>query len=118
MSCLRCIRKHLMNMATNDEQTAKVERFDARIEEIASQAGCADKVKKLGCFLRIRPHTVLSLIVETGDFKRFAKGNVYAAYLGLEPGERVIVNKKSQKYIGENSSPVLSYIANRFPTYL
>ena len=32
-------------------------------------------------------YTALSLIVETGDFKRFAKGNVYAAYLGLTPGE-------------------------------
>ncbi len=38
-------------------KTAKIERFDARIEE-------------------------------TGDFNRFAKGNVYAAYPGLVPGER------------------------------
>lgn len=42
---------------------------------------------KLGCFLGIRTHTALSLIVETGDFKRFAKGNTYAAFLGLAPGE-------------------------------
>lgn len=28
----------------------------------------------------------LSLIVETGDFERFAKGNQYAAYLGLATG--------------------------------
>ena len=27
------------------------------------------------------------MIVETGDFARFAKGNIYAAYLGLVPGE-------------------------------
>jgi transposase len=27
-------------------------------------------------------------ITETGDFKRFAKGNTYAAFLGLVPGER------------------------------
>ncbi len=45
------------------------------------------KVKRLGCFLGIKTHTALSLIVETGDFVRFAKGNVYAAYLGLAPGE-------------------------------
>ena len=32
-------------------------------------------------------HTALSLMVETGDFKRFAKGNIYAAFLGLAPGE-------------------------------
>ena len=31
--------------------------------------------------------TALSLIVETGDFNRFAKGNTYAAFLGLAPGE-------------------------------
>ncbi len=27
------------------------------------------------------------MIVETSDFKRFAKGNIYAAYLGLIPGD-------------------------------
>ncbi len=74
-------------LASYEEQTAKIERFDARIEEIASQAEYVEKVKKLGCFLGIKTHTALSLIVETGDFTRFAKGNVYAAYLGLAPGE-------------------------------
>lgn len=43
--------------------------------------------KKLGCFLWIKTHTALSLLVETGDFSRFAKGNTYAAFLGLTPGE-------------------------------
>ena len=44
-------------------------------------------MKKLTCFLGIKTHTALSLIVETGDFERFAKGNTYAAFLGLAPGE-------------------------------
>ncbi len=74
-------------MASYEEQTAKIERFDARIEEIASQEKYQEKVKRLGCFLGIKTHTALSLIVETGDFERFAKGNTYAAYLGLAPGE-------------------------------
>ena len=74
-------------LASYEEQTAKIERFDARIEEIASQAEYTEKVKKLGCLLGIKTHTALSLVVETGDFTRFAKGNVYAAYLGLAPGE-------------------------------
>lgn len=74
-------------MASYDEQTAKIERFDIRIEEIASQTRYSEKVKKLECFLGIQTHTALSLIVETGDFNRFAKGNIYAAYLGLAPGE-------------------------------
>ena len=74
-------------LASYDEQTAKIERFDGRIEEIAGQTEYAEKVKKLGCFLGIKTYTALSLIVETGDYKRFQKGNIYAAYLGLAPGE-------------------------------
>ena len=74
-------------MASYEEQTAKIERFDQRIEELATQERYAEKVKRLGCFLGIKTHTALSLIVETGDFARFAKGNIYAAYLGLAPGE-------------------------------
>ena len=74
-------------MASYEEQEAKIERFDKRIEEIAAEARYQENAKKLGCLLGIRTHTALSLIVETGDFKRFAKGNTYAAFLGLAPGE-------------------------------
>ena len=66
---------------------AKIERFDKRIEEIPAQDDYCQKVKKLGCFLGIKTHTALSLIVETGDFERFNKGNTYAAFLGLALGE-------------------------------
>lgn len=74
-------------MTSYEEYVAKIERFDQRIEELASQERYAEKVKRLGCFLGIKTHTALSLIVETGDFERFAKGNIYAAFLGLVPGE-------------------------------
>ena len=74
-------------LATYDELTAKIARFDQRIQEIAGQEQYREKVRKLECFLGIKTHTALSLIVETGDFIRFRKGNVYAAYLGLAPGE-------------------------------
>ena len=74
-------------MATYDELTSKIERFDRRIEEIASQKRYQEKVKRLGSLLGLKTHTALSLIVETGDFFRFKKGNTYAAYLGLVPGE-------------------------------
>lgn len=75
-------------MASYEEQEAKIERYDKRIEEIAAEERYQKNAKKLGCFLGIWTHTALSLIVETGDFKRFAKGNTYAAFLGLTPGER------------------------------
>ena len=74
-------------LATYDELTAKIERFDKRIEEFADQPQYHEKVQRLGCFLGIKTHTALSLIVETGDFARFRKGDTYAAYLGLAPGE-------------------------------
>lgn len=75
-------------MASYDGQTAKIERFDSWIEEIAAQERHQEKVRKLVCFLGIKTHTALSLIVESGNFERFAKGNIYAAYPGLAPGER------------------------------
>ena len=74
-------------MASHEEQEAKIERYDKRIEEIAAEERYQKNTRKLGCFLGISTHTALSLIVETGDFIRFAKGNIYAAYLGLTPGE-------------------------------
>ena len=74
-------------MASYEEQEAKIERYDKRIEEIAAEERYQKNARKLGCFLGISTHTALSLIVETGDFIRFAKGNIYAAYLGLTPGE-------------------------------
>lgn len=74
-------------MASYEEQEAKIERYDKRIEEISAEARYQENAEKLGCFLGIRTHTALSLIVETGDFNRFAKGNTYAAFLGLAPGE-------------------------------
>lgn len=48
--------------------------FDQRIEELSSQEQYWEKVKKLCCFLGIKTHTALSLIVETGGFQPFRKG--------------------------------------------
>ena len=74
-------------MASYEEQTAKIERFDKRIEELAADSDYHEKVGKLCCLLGIKTHTALSLVVETGDFSRFRKGSTYAAFLGLAPGE-------------------------------
>ena len=47
-------------MASYEEQETKIERYDKRIEEIASEARYQEKVKKLVCFLGVRTHTALS----------------------------------------------------------
>ncbi len=68
-------------------QSDRIEQFDKRIEKLASQDAYAEKVRRLRCLLGVETATAIAVIVETGDFKRFAKGNLYAAYLGLVPGE-------------------------------
>ena len=74
-------------LITYEYLTNRIETFDRRIEELAWETEYVEKVKKLVCFLGVKTHTALSCLVETGDFRRFAKGNIYAAYLGLAPGE-------------------------------
>lgn len=66
---------------------AKIERIDKRIEELASGEKYQEKVKKLGCLIGVKTHTALSMIVEVGDFERFAKPEKFAAFLGLVPSE-------------------------------
>ena len=65
----------------------KIEYFDKRIEELAQQEEYIDRVKQLCCFIGIKTKEAMALIVETGDFNRFAKADHYAAFLGLVPGE-------------------------------
>ena len=65
----------------------KLDRLDKRIEELASKEEYRESVKKLCCFIGIKTHTALSVLVEVGDFKRFAKAGQFASYLGLVPGE-------------------------------
>jgi transposase len=65
----------------------KIEMFDSKIEELAQLDIYRDKVKKLRCFIGIKTHTAMAMIVETGDFQRFNTARQYSAYLGLIPGE-------------------------------
>ena len=74
-------------LLTYTELTGKIERFGQRIEEIAATQEYQEKVKKLRCLMGIRTHTALAVVVETGDFRRFASADQYASCLGITPGE-------------------------------
>ncbi len=65
----------------------RIETLERRIIEMSGIDRYEERVRKLRCFLGIETGAALSLIVETGDFERFSKGNIYASYLGLAPGE-------------------------------
>ena len=60
----------------------KLERLNKRIEELAAQDEYKESVKKLCCFIGVKTHTALSMIVEVGDFNRFASAEKFASYLG------------------------------------
>lgn len=77
----------------------KLERLDERIEEISKTDRYQENVEKLSCFLGVKTHTAMSVIVETGDFKRFKKASQYAAFLGLVPGENSSAERKKQNGI-------------------
>lgn len=74
-------------LATYDRLADTLERLRQRIKELAADAAYQEKVHKLSCFLGVKTHTALSVIVETGDFRRFGSAGQYASYLGLVPGE-------------------------------
>ena len=65
----------------------KVEQMDKRIEELAENERYRESVKKLVCLLGVKTLTALAVIVEIGDFIRFAKAEQLAGYLGLVPSE-------------------------------
>ena len=67
--------------------TEKIGRLDNRIEELASGEKYKENVQNMGCFLGIKTHTALSMVVEIGDFNRFEKAPKFAGFLGLVPSE-------------------------------
>ena len=90
-----------------DYLVSKIERIEQRIEELAYEGEYREKVHKLECFLGIKTQTALSVITETGDFKRFPDAQHYASYLGLVPGEdssgedqnRLGITKAGNRYV-------------------
>ena len=74
-------------LVTYEYLTEKINRLDARIEEMASGDKYKDKVKNMQCLIGVKAHTALSMVVEIGDFSRFEKASKFAGFLGLVPSE-------------------------------
>lgn len=74
-------------LITYDYHKNKLERLDMRIEELAGTEQYQKKVKRLCCLIGVKTHIALSVLVEIGDFARFAKADKLAGYLGLVSGE-------------------------------
>ena len=67
--------------------TNMIEQFDGEIEELAEESSHSEDIRHLVCLRGIKKHTALAIFSEIGDLHRFRKGDIFAAYLGLAPGE-------------------------------
>ena len=70
-----------------EDAQRKVDVYDKRIIDFCSLDRYSRKVKELQCLIGIKDLSAITLIVETGDFSRFATPGQYAAFTGLVPGE-------------------------------
>lgn len=75
-------------------QQDRIKRLDARILELAKSEAYVEKVNKMACFKGITALRALSILVEIGDFSRFASASQFASYLGLTPGEQSSGSKR------------------------
>lgn len=78
------LQEYLTSLSELEESC---QRIEARIEQIALEERYAEPVAQLKAFKGIATLIALSLIVEIGDFRRFATAQQFMAFLGLVPSE-------------------------------
>lgn len=83
--------EYLCQIADLEEKRA---RIAAEIEQIGMQERYAQRVRTLKAFKGIETLTALSLIVEVGDFRRFAHAKQFMSFLGLVPSEHSSGSKR------------------------
>lgn len=81
---LQCILDEYLDQVL--ATTARRDRLDHRIEELAADSEWTPMVRRLSCLRGISTLTGFGLAVEIGDWTRF-DGNSIGAYLGLVPSE-------------------------------
>jgi len=83
-------------MIALEELDEKLVLLEARIEKIAQTEQYVELVGKLMCFKGIGFLTALSLVVEIGDFRRFATAEKMMGFFGLVPSENTSGDKRKQ----------------------
>jgi transposase len=74
----------------------RLDRMDARIEELSRSAAYEEKTAKLRCFKGIDSLTALALVCEAGDYTRFPNAQSFMSYVGLVPSEYSSGGKRKQ----------------------
>jgi transposase len=85
------LSEYLSQIADLEERCRRIAR---RIEEISAEKEYGNRVASLKAFKGIETLIALSLVVEIGDFRRFAAADQFMAFLGLVPSERSSGDKR------------------------
>lgn len=75
------------HLAIIESRLRQRDLMDAAIAEVASSERYADAVRRLCCLRGVKPLTALTLLVEVGDFRRFAGAAAFMGFTGLVPSE-------------------------------
>jgi len=75
---------------------SEVKDLDKRLELIAGKPRYASRMEKLRLFRGIGVLTGMALLLEVGDFNRFATAKSFMAWVGLVPSEKSSGNTKKQ----------------------
>lgn len=70
-----------------NEASARIQRYDALLAELAPQTEQADLIEALQAFRGIQLLTAASIAFELGDIRRFPSAKKLMSYLGLTPSE-------------------------------
>jgi len=70
-----------------NENTARIQRYDALLAELAPSTEQADLIQALQAFRGIRLLTAASVAYELGDLRRFATAKKLMSYIGVIPSE-------------------------------
>lgn len=70
-----------------NEATARIERYDALLEELAPTTQQADLIEALQAFRGVKLLTAASIAFELGDLRRFPSAKKLMSYVGATPSE-------------------------------
>ena len=75
------------HLAIIDARLRQRELMDAAIERLATSVPYATDVRRLCCLRGVKTLSALTLLVEVGDFRRFATAASFMGFTGLVPSE-------------------------------
>jgi transposase len=105
---LRTLVDH--HLAVIDARLAQRALLDAEIAQVARSPQYADRVGRLCCLRGIKELSALTLLVEVGDFRRFASAREFMGFTGLVASERSSGERRRQGSITKTGNAHLRRI--------